>query len=206
MISSPSRLNEPSHSSLVIDASVVINLLGTGNAAEVLRSLGRKTLVDHLALSEVTRNPLNNCSASEVLAELIDAGLLHPVRLSDEKYEIFLELTGAPPPNDLDDGEAATLAHAIQDSVVAVIDERKATRVAALRTEPPVLLHTLDLLSSRILTATLSQSTISDFVHGALLHARMRVPYPFRPWVVGLLGPDRTRECPSIGLRNVAGG
>ena len=80
MISSPSRLNRSSHTSLVIDASVVINLLGTGNAAEVLRSLGRKILVDQLALSEVRRNPLNNCSASEAIAELINAGLIYPVQ------------------------------------------------------------------------------------------------------------------------------
>jgi len=49
VISSPSRLNND-HDVLVIDASVAINLLGTGRPLDLLRMLNRKVLVDEIAL------------------------------------------------------------------------------------------------------------------------------------------------------------
>ena len=49
MISNPSRLSDDQEV-LVIDASVAINLLGTGRPAEVFRMLNRKVLIDERAL------------------------------------------------------------------------------------------------------------------------------------------------------------
>ena len=48
MISNPSRLNSE-HDLLVIDASVAINLLGTGRSSDLLRMLNRRVLIDELA-------------------------------------------------------------------------------------------------------------------------------------------------------------
>src|SRR3712207_8487184 len=43
-------------------------------------------------------------------------------------YEVFLGLVSAPSPEGLDDGEAATVAHAAEAHGVAVLDERKGDR------------------------------------------------------------------------------
>ena len=45
MTSTPSRLSER-HRALALDASVVLNLLGSGRPADVLRLLGREVVVE----------------------------------------------------------------------------------------------------------------------------------------------------------------
>src|ERR1022692_2852810 len=119
MISSPSRLNS-GHDVLVIDASVAINLLGTGRPADLLRVLKRKVLVDEMALEEVTSDPFRKLPGREAMGALVGSGLISIVRLSDSAFDVFLELTGAPPPDDLGDGEAATLAQSFDIGAVPV--------------------------------------------------------------------------------------
>jgi predicted nucleic acid-binding protein len=134
MISTPSRLTER-HRTLVLDASVVINLLGSGRPADVLRLLGRQTVVEERALAEVRRDPSNGRPAQEALNALQMAGLIRCERLSRQGYPSFLALTGAAPPDDLDDGEAATIAHADDIAATPVLDDKKAARICADRTE-----------------------------------------------------------------------
>src|ERR1022692_1452487 len=99
MISNSSRLNSD-HDVLVIDASVAINLLGTGRPADLLRMLHRKVLIDELALEEVTSDPFSRLPGREVMEALIRSGLISSARLGASAFEVFLELTGAAPPDD----------------------------------------------------------------------------------------------------------
>jgi predicted nucleic acid-binding protein len=198
MIASPSRLNS-GHDVLVIDASVAINLLGTGRPADLLRMLNRKVLVDELALKEVTSDPFSKLPGREVMGALARSGLISPAQLSASAFEVFLELTGAAPPDDLGDGEAATIAQSFDIGAVPVIDERKATRIAlTMRPKHPIL-HTIDILGCSAVAAALSPQELGDLIYAALFHARMRVPEPCRDWVCALIGPERTRNCPSLG-------
>src|ERR1035438_9110961 len=77
MISNPSRLNSDHHV-LVIDASVAINLLGTGRPADLLRMLNRRVLIDELALKEVTSDPFSKLPGREAIEALIRSGLISP--------------------------------------------------------------------------------------------------------------------------------
>ena len=201
MISSPSRLNSDHHV-LVIDASVAINLLGTGRPADVLKMLNRKVIVDELALKEVTRDPFNNLPGGEAMGALLRSGLISSAQLSASAFELlFLALTGAHPPDDLGDGEAATIAQAFDIEAVPVIDERKATRVAlSLRPKHPIL-HTIDILGCSAVMEALSPQELGDLIYSALFHARMRVPIHCREWVCAMIGPERARSCPSLGSR-----
>jgi Predicted nucleic acid-binding protein, contains PIN domain len=198
MISSPSRLNSD-HRVLVIDASVAINLLGTGNPADLLRMLQRKVLIDEVALNEVTSDPYTKCSGRDAMETLARTGLIFPARLSDLAFETFLELTGATPPDDLGDGEAATLSQAFDIGAVPVIDERKATRIAVLRRPKHPILHTIDLLGCSTIAAALSKRELGDVIYAALTHARMRVPIECRDWVCNMIGLERAKSCPSLG-------
>jgi predicted nucleic acid-binding protein len=201
MISSPSRLNSD-HRVLVIDASVAINLLGTGKAADLLHALKRKVIVDELALKEVISDPFSKLSGRDAMGALERLGLISTVQLSAPAFEsLFLELTGAVPPDDLGDGEAATLAQAFDIGAVPVIDERKATRIAlSMRPKHPIL-HTIDILGCSAVTAALSPQELGDLIYAALCHARMRVPILCRDWVWAMIGPERARSCPSLGSR-----
>jgi predicted nucleic acid-binding protein len=198
MISNPSRLNSD-HNVLVIDASVAINLLGTGRPADLLRMLNRRVLIDEFAREEVSIDPFSKLPGRQAIEALIQSGLISSVRLSALAYEMFLELTGATPPDDLGDGEAATIAQSFDISAVPVIDERKATRISlSLRPGHPIL-HTIDLLACSEVTAALSRQEHGDLIHAALFHARMRVPISCRDWVCAVVGPERARSCPSLG-------
>lgn len=187
MATSPSLL-QASHQILVLDASVLINLLGSGRPGEILAHLGRRFVVEQIALAEVRRDPSSGLPANQTLDPLFSAGLLHTERMSGLAYRFFLQLTGAPSPDDLGDGEAATIAHAADLGAVAVLDERKAIRVAKLKFPDVILLNTLDLLSNSLLAAKLGPSEVGNIVRAALSNARMRVPRDYRQWVDDVTG------------------
>lgn len=192
----PSRLVDE-FAPLILDASSVLNLLGSGRARDILTVLRRQALITAQAAGEVGRDPLTGAPGSDVLEELAGDGLFRTVRLSDNAYEVFLGFVSAPSPEGLDDGEAATVAHAAEVHGVPIIDERKGTRIAATFCAHPPLC-TLDVFASVRVHDALGTAGLADAVHSALLRARMRVPDPFRDWVLGLLSPDQLRACPSI--------
>jgi hypothetical protein len=198
----PSRLDS-CHKMLILDASVLINILGTGLSEVVLKGLDRKVMVDEVALREVTIDPFSRKDPAEVLFGLRKNGLIEVINMGSEAYDLFIGLTGGDLPDDLDDGEAATLAQAAFGNYVAVIDERKATRIAGLHFPEVALLNSLDLLTSRDLLLKNGRDAIADVVYLALRNARMRVAAGERQWIFDLLGDDRARDCPSLGFRGL---
>lgn len=197
MILSPSRLSEAQHS-LVLDASVMINLLGTGEPAKILTVLDRRIILEAYALGEVTIDPSTHASPEDILTALVSSKLIHLERLSSQGFDRFLSLTGAGFQAGLGDGEAATIAHAVENGVAAVLDDRKATRVARSNFPQLFIFNSLDLLSHKNILQDFGEETLGNLVYYALRHARMRVPPNFLDWVVGLIGEDRARECPSL--------
>jgi len=178
---------------LVINASVAINLLGSGRPADLLRMVNRRVLIDEMALKELISDPFHKLSGREAIGALVDSGLIFPVRLSAAAFEVFLDLTGATSPDDLGDGEAATIAQSFDLGAVPVIDERKATRISLqLRPEHPIL-HTIDILACSEVTEALSLHELADLLFAALFHARMRVPIACQDWVCAVIGPERAR-------------
>lgn len=192
-----SKLTEH-HNPLVLDASVAINLLGTGEPASILRALDRQIIIDEYAVQELLLDPYTKTTGEHTIARLARDGLLQRERLNQTAYDIFLELTGAPSPDDLGDGEAATIATAMITGAIPVIDERKARRVYNKRSAGAPVLHTIDLLAARNVTSALDEHVISTMVYNAIHHARMRVPQDCREWVISVLGPDRANACTSI--------
>lgn len=195
----PSKLRAV-HNKLVLDASVLINILGTGSPDTVLRAMNRSVLVDEVALREVTIDPFTGKSPADLLVRLQTSSLIEVIGMDDDAYDLFIGLTGAESPDDLDDGEAATLAQAAHKGYVAVIDEKKATRIAGVNFPEVVLLNSLDLLATPELLQQSGREGFADIVYFALRNARMRVPSRQREWVVSLLGYGRAQECPSLGL------
>lgn len=198
MISNPSQLTD-AHASLVLDASALLNLMGTGFAREILQALSRPVFVTSEAAGEVKRNPRDGQPAEILVRELETDGLLRVVKISEHAYEVFIDLVGAESPDDLDDGEASCIAHAEEIRATAVIDENKGTRIALARNRIAGCLHSLDLLASTVVTDRLSRADVRDAVTGALQFARMRVPRDCLGWVIDLVGRDVADQCPSIG-------
>lgn len=198
MVTNPSNLRNH-QSVLVLDASVAINLLGTGQAPRVLQALGRTIMMDEHAIKEIMFDPSNGASGEHAIAALAAANLIKRHRLAADAYDLFLEFTGAIPPDDLGDGEAATIAVATYGHAVPVIDERKARRIVTTRSPDSPVLHTIDLLACPAVLNAFAHE-IGDIVYGALRHARMRVPEECRKWVLSVVGLERAKECPSLNV------
>jgi hypothetical protein len=165
---------------------------------EIFRAIPEQKIVVRAAAGEVVRDPLNPRSKAHPLTPYLEENLLLSQDLAEDMLDTFMSLVGAAPPDDLDDGEAATLTHAEYTGAVAVLDERKARRIAAVRFKKVRLLSTVDILRRPEVTDSLG-SALPIAVFSALKYARMRVLHSDREWVCRLIGEERARECASLG-------
>lgn len=182
---------------IVLDASAVINLNGSGAAHTILAALGRDFVVPQDVYDELRRGAANGRRDFEVLDDLI---LQKIVRLQDigaSGAELFESLTVGPSAMTLDDGEAATIAMAFELRGVAVIDESKGRRLA-LQFAPGVpQLASVEFFCHPLVERVLD-SSLADAVFNALQQARMQVLSTHHDWVVQLLGPERAPLCLSL--------
>lgn len=162
----------------VLDASVLINLLGCGQCVAVLQGLGEKCLMEERTLKEVCKHPIPGFDHAETLRILRSSGTLEEVRMTDEEYETYLTFVSGPLGTRLDDGESAALAISSRGASI-VIDERKARRRAI---EDPELAggvavaSTLQLMLTSGHRQAWSVRKVQELVASARKHARMGAP------------------------------
>jgi hypothetical protein len=168
----------------------------------VLAAFGAPALVEQTALAEVTRHPIPKRDHRTDLLALQNEGLVLAQKMNRAARDIFRELTSRDLTGGLDDGEAATIAHAItcSENAIPVIDERKAIRIFEERRTGRTAIETLVLFTHARVKAAFLHEELAEAIFQALFHARMRVPSDCREWVVQLIGPDRACQCPSLGL------
>lgn len=182
---------------MVLDTSVVLNLMGSGDAARIVHALGTKCLLPPQVMTEVTREPPYP-GQSKTLRNLIADGVFHELVPTSEFLEAFVGLASALPPDGLGDGEAATIAGAEMLECAAVIDEKKGKRIALTR-RPLMDVHsTAELYQSLDVSAAIPRNELAQLLFSSLQYARMRVPHLHGRWAVDLIGLDAARECPSL--------
>jgi predicted nucleic acid-binding protein len=186
---------------LVADASVWINLVAGRHAVEVLRALPKPTIITSIALGELERGREKGRSAHAEVMLLIAAGYVSVIDLPEEAEDVYVSLVAGRASQTLDDGEAATLALAAHLGATALVDERKATSIAATRFPALTVATTTDLLLSMQVCAVLDAGQLSDALFASLMEARMRVPDHLLDEVCACLGPDRTQLCLSLPAR-----
>ena len=163
---------------VVLDASVLINLLGCRECVAVLEGLRTKCLMEERTLKEVRKHPIPGCDHAEPLHALLSSGTLEEVRMTAEEYETYLTFVSGPLGTRLDDGESAALAISSRASSI-VLDERKARRRAA---EDAKVSKNLTVASTLRLMLTSGQrqawttQKVRDLVTEARKSARMGVP------------------------------
>ena len=183
---------------LVMDASVVINLLATGWSKEILRAIPNSVLVVDTVRTELENGRQRGRQESDHLDQLISAKLVKVVDLGDVAEAVFEKLVIGPSQSTLDDGEAATIAFAVELGAAALIDERKAIRLCSTRFSRLLLDCSVGLLAHPNVFDRLGQESLSEAVFNALQFARMRVLPEYAKWVVDLIGPERAASCPSL--------
>jgi len=183
---------------ITLDASTAINLNATLCAARLLACFNGRIVLPDIVLGELEDGEAKDRRDAQLTKELVGAGLIKIVSLSEAGLQCFEELVLGDAAMTLDDGEAATIAYALESGAVAVIDERKANRICAERFQGMQLASTVDLLAYAEVQKVFNKSALADAVFSALTGARMRVLPHHVAWVIDLIGPERTRDCPSL--------
>src|SRR5439155_26665314 len=116
---------------LVADAITVINLNATGCAESILRALPNRVAVVDVIPGELELGRRRGRRDTDLLNDLIVAGLVAVVQLDEASGQHFESLVVGSAAMTLDDGEAATIAYAVEHGAVAIIDERKANRICS---------------------------------------------------------------------------
>lgn len=183
---------------LVLDSSVVINLLATGHAASILKALAMPVVLTDNVLREVEFGFANGRQEISFLQEMIAEQVLAVRELEGQALETFFALVSGPASESLGDGEAATLALAHARGCSAAIDEKKATRLATERFASTRLVTTVDILAHDGVRAGLGVAKLAEAAFQALRLARMQVREQQFDWIARLIGPQNVEACSSL--------
>jgi predicted nucleic acid-binding protein len=183
---------------LVLDSSVIINLLATGHATPILKALAVPVAVTGNVVREIERGAANGRPEFELLIAMVNEGVLRVEELEGEVLATLFDLVSGGTAESLDDGEAATLAFAHGRSFSAAIDEKKATRLAAARFKSLRLVTTIDILAHESVRTSLGDQPLADATFQALQLARMQVREHQFEWVAELIGPKNVDACSSL--------
>ena len=186
---------------VIADTRVVINLNATQCAETILEALPNPFLV----VSEVVLELESGLQTGRNDAAALDAnGILRGECKSCRLGTLGRGISSTSFPGlaaqTLDDGEAATIAHALETEPPAIplMDERKANRICADRFAHLVTGSTVDLLAQDDVQAALGRNRLASAVFNALYYGRMRVLPHHLDWAVNLIGPERAKQCESL--------
>jgi len=185
---------------LVLDSSVVINVLATGYAPAIFKALAVPVVVTDYVVCEIEKGTASGGAESGLLNELIADNVVRMAQLEATALQTFYGLVSGTVSVSLGDGEAATLAFAHGSNSSAIIDERKATRtrIAGERFGTLRLATTIDLLAHPNVCSALGPGVLGDATLRALQFARMQVREHQFEWVVALVGDENVDSCASL--------
>ena len=180
---------------LVLDTSVLINLLATEAVNAILEALSVPCHVPQQVLAEVCRDPVTG---------VIFPAERHPLRekssgvsilaLDGTELDLFLRIVGAPAGDALGVCQAAAIAVAVSRGLDLVIDDRKARRIVRERFSRVRTYWTVDLLQARPVVAALGRHQADECLAKARRFGRMEA--------VGAVARRRPR-CFEIGRNGV---
>jgi predicted nucleic acid-binding protein len=185
------------HVPIILDASAVINLNGSGAARPILGALRQEVVVAEDVIDELARGTANGRRDAELLEELIAQEVITRRALGASGLALFETLTIGSSIMTLEDGEAATIALALEIGGAAVIDESKGRRLAAQNAPSVPLIASIEVFCHPLVQKALGVA-LADAVFGALQQSRMQVLASHHAWIAALLGPERLRLCLSL--------
>lgn len=186
---------------LVADASTIINLVATGSAPAIVNALPHRVAVVDVVPAELETGRARGRTTIEGLKSLLADRMLDMVTLPEQAAVHFAGLVVGAAAETLDDGEAATIAYALSCNAVALIDERKATRMCAERFPHLVLASTVDVFCHPEVQRQLGADALGRAIFNALREGRMSVLPRQVEWVVGVIGLERAALCASLPRR-----
>ena len=187
---------------MVLDASVVINLIATQEDEGILAALPNRVVVTEQAAFEVRRGSSSRSSTARAGGEPTSIlQRLEIVSLEGAAASIFRDLVAGSGSQTVGDGEAATIAYANENDAISVMDDRKAVKVCRERFPDIRTASTMDILTHDRVGEAFGNDRTASLVFEALQNARMRVAAPYHRWTVDLIGQDRAIQCLSLPRR-----
>lgn len=171
---------------LVLDASPIFNILGSGSSERVLDALSGLCVVEEHTLKEVIRNPFDNLPAAATIEKLLARGCLRTTRMGGNAYEQYLELVAANSVDALGRGESAALSYANEVRGIVVLDDRKAKRIGKKRFPSCDQWTSIELFRQARKAGAISKREMAKIVQLAISNARMHVLVEERKWLAEL--------------------
>lgn len=185
-------------SRLVLDASVVINIMATGQSVNILEALRRPLHIPAAVAQEIEDGERSDRRQISVLHDLIHGQLVEVADLADEALATFFTLVSCGAGESLGDGEAATIALSVACGGSAVIDEKLATKICTSRYPSLRMVTSIDILAHPSVEAGIGRVSLANATLDALLKARMQVREPQFDWIAELIGPEGVAQCSSL--------
>lgn len=180
------------------DASVTINLNASGFAAKIIAAFPERIVILDAVADELEDGRRKGRRDADDVRRLVREGLIEIKTLGPAGLVHLEGLVVGSASETLDDGEAATIAYALEVGAVAVIDERKAIRICAERFPKLGLRCTVDIFAHAEVQRALGQQRLAEALFNSLRDARMRVLPDQIRWAVDLIGAERAAKCPSL--------
>ncbi|GLQ36791.1 hypothetical protein GCM10007908_04110 [Rhizobium albus] len=179
----------------VADASVVIGLNASGHARKIIQLTKSRIIVPENAANELAIGARFGHDDGYQLNSLIADGIVDVEALKGAALAIYETLIDGTLGETLDDGEAATIALAVSQGGVALIDERKARRICEKHFNGITIGSTAQLI---LAASCLGESVQIEAMLHALRRGRLRVPPEFVESVVSLIGAQEAATCQSL--------
>jgi predicted nucleic acid-binding protein len=196
-----SRLSNPS-GRIVADTSALINLNATQYAGDILRALPERVIVVDIVAGELEDGRKKGRQDADLLAELKKAGLVETDSLGEVGEALFEGLVVGTASATLDDGEAATIAYAVEHSLGVIVDDSKARRICKEKHKAVPMRCSVEIFQHPSVQKALGKERLSSAVLNALQTARMRVLPEHIEWVVSLIGSANANSCRSLPKRD----
>lgn len=184
-----------------LDTSVLINLESSGCAERILSLFPSDVFVATSVENDLIRGLDRGHHHAKLLEQLLSENRVQKYEPRDLSQKLFEELVTGSAAQSLDDGEAATIACAIESGGYVVIDEQKARRICKERFRSLHVLSTTEIILSYECQELLGKDMQIECLHMALKRGRMNVPANLHEQVVELLGAERVSECLSLPLK-----
>ncbi len=181
---------------LVPDTSVLINLYACTFGEQVLRAIPNDIILPETVVAELNHETSHANGENGFIQRLITENVVKVVQMDDVAARLFEKLICSP--GSLDDGEAATIAVAVSQGCLPVVDERKGRARAQSLMNGQVPPWSLDLLLHPAVQSGLSDSGYIEAIYLALREGRMRIDKDRCEGVIELIGIERAIRCESL--------
>jgi predicted nucleic acid-binding protein len=186
---------------LVIDASVLINLLATGIETKILSCLTTKIMIPNQVIKEIKRHPRDKSDAKNYLNKLFADNVIQKIELDEQAFQFYTEMLFE---NDsLGDGELACIAYAATKKINYIVFDDKLGRKTCQQKFPFLkILSSVDLLKQYHQKCEPDFSIFQKILFDAVKIGRMNMTSKQDDeWVREILGESKVKLCPSLKRR-----